>query len=125
MSNPAKKLEEFKEMLDFVAQQTGVSEHGRFSQAITEAYEDGIASVLYIRCLEHKAIPQFNFNGQTGEECGACIQERHLGFNDFVVILHQFLTHYPEDIFDGSSGDPGPHFVVKLREALKELDKKS
>jgi len=31
---------------------------------------------------------------------------------------------YPEDVFDGSSGDPGPVFVVKLREALAVLSRR-
>ncbi len=30
---------------------------------------------------------------------------------------------YPEDMFDGSSGDPGPLYVVALRDALVAIDR--
>lgn len=29
---------------------------------------------------------------------------------------------YPADIFDGSSGDTGPAYIVALREALKNIN---
>jgi hypothetical protein len=40
-----------------------------------------------------------------------------------VVVGRALLDHYyPADIFDGSSGDAGPAYVVALREALGRLD---
>ncbi len=46
------------------------------------------------------------------------------GFDDLVGILRWILdAHYPPEIFDGSSGDPGPVFIARLREALAGLEK--
>jgi len=43
-----------------------------------------------------------------------------------VAVGRALLDHYyPATIFDGSSGDPGPQYVVALREALKCLDEHS
>ena len=39
----------------------------------------------------------------------------------FISMAGAFLEHYPADIFDGSSGDPGPTFIVALRSALAAL----
>ena len=39
----------------------------------------------------------------------------------FIAGAEKWLTKYPPDIFDGSSGDPGPLFVVALRNALAAL----
>lgn len=43
---------------------------------------------------------------------------------DAVVLIGRVLldAHYPADIFDGSSGDPGPGYIVALREALRHVD---
>lgn len=30
--------------------------------------------------------------------------------------------YYPASVFDGSSGDSGPDFIVALREAIKRID---
>ena len=43
------------------------------------------------------------------------------GFHEFVALCRRWLETYPPDIFDGSSGDKGPRFVVALRKALKCL----
>lgn len=40
-----------------------------------------------------------------------------LSWSEFMTILGQFLTKYPADVFDGSSGDVGPRVVCLLREA--------
>lgn len=41
-----------------------------------------------------------------------------------VLIGRELLDHYyPADVFDGSSGDPGPEYVVALRAALNRLKK--
>lgn len=46
------------------------------------------------------------------------------GFDDLVGILRFILdAHYPPEIFDGSSGDPGPVFIARLRQALAGLEK--
>ena len=43
-------------------------------------------------------------------------------FSTLLLIARQLLeTKYPEEVFNGSSGDPGPVFVAKLREALKSV----
>lgn len=39
----------------------------------------------------------------------------------YIELTKQWLTHYPADIVDGSSGDPGPLFVVAVRNALAAL----
>ena len=43
---------------------------------------------------------------------------------DAVVLIGRALPdrYYPADIFDGSSGDPGPEYVAALRKALERID---
>jgi hypothetical protein len=44
-------------------------------------------------------------------------------FNWLVECVRLMLdTHYPVDVFDGSTGDPGDLFLTSLREALKQLE---
>lgn len=38
-------------------------------------YEQGIADVLRIRCMEHREVPQYNGNEAQGSECAACAVE--------------------------------------------------
>lgn len=40
-----------------------------------------------------------------------------------VAIIGRALlnTYYPSTVFDGSSGDPGPEYVVALRNALARI----
>jgi hypothetical protein len=38
-------------------------------------FENGVASVLRIRCTRHFKVPQLNANEHSGGECGACIAE--------------------------------------------------
>lgn len=40
----------------------------------------------------------------------------------YIELTKQWLAHYPADIFDGSSGAPGPLFVVAIRNALAVLE---
>lgn len=48
----------------------------------------------------------------------------HARFTDLVEVARALLDlRYPADVFDGSSGHPGPVFVSKLREALEALPK--
>lgn len=42
----------------------------------------------------------------------------------YIELTKQWLAHYPADIFDGSSGAPGPLFVVAIRNALAALEGK-
>ncbi len=49
---------------------------------------------------------------------------REPSWKTYITITEQWLTHYPPDIFDGSSGDPGPLFVVAIRKAVNTLLKK-
>ena len=49
--------------------------------------------------------------------------EGNMGFENFVGVAEKWLENYPPDIFDGSSGDAGPTFIVALRKAILELDK--
>ena len=35
-----------------------------------------IEDCLFHRCMDHKAVPQFNQNEASGAECGACIAEK-------------------------------------------------
>jgi hypothetical protein len=41
----------------------------------TEEFLKGVESVLSIRCMKHRAVPQYNHNESSGGECGACIAE--------------------------------------------------
>jgi hypothetical protein len=42
---------------------------------------------------------------------------------DAIVLIGEELlaAYYPEDIFTGVSGDPGPEYIVALRNALKRI----
>jgi hypothetical protein len=42
---------------------------------------------------------------------------------DAIVTIGEAILdhHYPASVFDGSSGDPGPLYVVALREALARV----
>ena len=44
-----------------------------------------------------------------------------IAFWSYVAITERWLKQYPADIFDGSSGDKGPLFVVAIREAVAKL----
>lgn len=45
------------------------------------------------------------------------------GFDHLVAMAKRILDlKYPADIFDGSSGDLGPDFVVRLRATIEELE---
>ena len=44
-------------------------------------------------------------------------------FDTLLWVGRRLLTeHYPADIFNGSSGDSGPEYVVALRKALDRCD---
>lgn len=44
-------------------------------------------------------------------------------FDTIMLLGRRILAeYYPEDIFNGSSGDSGPEFVVALRAAIKRID---
>jgi hypothetical protein len=44
-------------------------------------------------------------------------------FDTLAYIARVILDkHYPADVFDGSSGDPGPVFVARFREALEQVE---
>jgi len=43
-------------------------------------------------------------------------------WDDFIALTRAWLEKYPTDIFNGSSGDPGPLFTVGLHKLIKELD---
>ena len=42
---------------------------------------------------------------------------------DAIVTIGEMILdrHYPASVFDGSSGDPGPLYIVALREALAKV----
>lgn len=46
------------------------------------------------------------------------------GFDGFVEICKEFLTHYPPDIFVGGKADTdsGVEFVVNLRKAVAKIE---
>jgi hypothetical protein len=48
-------------------------------------------------------------------------RERLLGFWEFVDKCESWLQNYPAEIFDGSSGDPGPLFAVAVRDAVAKI----
>lgn len=47
---------------------------------------------------------------------------QQLGWFEYIEVTKEFLIGYPEDIFTGASGDPGPKFIVALRKAIAELE---
>ena len=50
------------------------------AEALAAAFQRGVEAVTAIRCAEHVAVPQYNTNGGSGGECGACVArevERH------------------------------------------------
>ena len=47
--------------------------------------------------------------------------EGNMGFENFVSVATRWLENYPPDIFTGVSGDPGPVFVVAIRNAIKAM----
>lgn len=45
------------------------------------------------------------------------------GWDAVVLVGRALLDHYyPADIFTGVSGDPGPQYIVALREALVRIN---
>ena len=43
-------------------------------------------------------------------------------WNTILFVGREVLDrHYPAEIFDGSSGDPGPAYIVALRKALSDV----
>jgi hypothetical protein len=52
------------------------------------------------------------------------VDDKYPPWDTLVWLGRRYLAEfYPPDIFDGSSGDPGPAYVVALREALARLDR--
>jgi hypothetical protein len=43
-------------------------------------------------------------------------------WEQFIGIMRKWLEKYPPDIFDGSSGDPGPVLTSALHKALRDYD---
>lgn len=52
--------------------------------------------------------------------------EEHIDKWNFDTLLYvgrrMLEEYYPPSVFDGSSGDSGPQYVVALREAIKRID---
>jgi hypothetical protein len=45
------------------------------------------------------------------------------GWRSLLTVGRMLLDNaYPEHIFNGSSGDSGPQYIVALREALRRID---
>lgn len=71
------------------------------------------------RCVRSKRDPRSLF-------CGPCLEtvmerDRFVEHEvrDLLRAAKALLRHYPEGIFDGSSGDPGPTLMVRLRKAVR------
>jgi len=47
------------------------------------------------------------------------------GWEDYIRITEEWLTHYPASIFTGVSGDPGALFVVDIRKAIEKLNERT
>jgi len=63
------------------------------------------------------------FRGDDAEQCKKILQDLYdPSWEEFIALCHRWMEKYPPDIFDGSSGDPGPLFVVALRDALTALE---
>lgn len=70
---------------------------------------------------ETVAIPDYDLWIAALEAAEAAMSEDPARWNfDTLVFVAQTLLdrHWPADVFDGSSGDPGPVFVARLRDAL-------
>jgi hypothetical protein len=72
--------------------------------------EQGIVRVVLLSDAEQA------ISDAVGEE-----RERLLGFREFVDKCESWLQNYPAEIFDGSSGDPGPLFAVAVRDAVAKI----
>lgn len=45
------------------------------------------------------------------------------GFYPFLAIMHEFMEHYPRNIFNNKTGDIGSTFIHNLRHAKDEFIK--
>lgn len=55
-----------------------------------KAFNDGVRSVISIRCMEHREIPEINLS--TGHsECGECIRQQC--YKDMMGLLRMALSH--------------------------------
>lgn len=73
------------------------------------------------KCGEHRQDIIEILEGRV-EELGADNQRlRDPDWVTYVTLTRAWLEKYPPDIFTGVSGDPGPLFVVAVRNALIEL----
>ena len=53
-----------------------------------------------------------------GAEAADAALEVLVTFEGMVWLGEQLLRHYPPDVFDGSSGDPGARLAVAVRDVL-------
>ena len=51
------------------------------------------------------------------------VNYKTLDFYGFVDLAKAWLRNYPPEVFDGSSGDPGPIFVCAIRQGVEELER--
>jgi len=51
-----------------------------------------------------------------GNDRQEAILEWNKRFSSWDMLMEILNEHYPADIFNGSSGDPGPQIAVKIRE---------
>jgi hypothetical protein len=105
---------ECKSVIDYVGERpltevrlaqppTGHLEQWKAIRSHCEAGNFGTAADVFAQAI----------SDAVGEE-----RERLLGFWEFVDKCESWLQNYPAEIFDGSSGDPGPLFAVAVRDAV-------
>jgi hypothetical protein len=84
----------------------------RFHHAETASdafFSEGVESVLYIRCMEHRAAPKIN-EAESGQgECGECIRQQC--WKDMLGLLASVIA-------DTSKSASGPYALKLLQKTL-------
>lgn len=99
----------------------------RMTEDQYRCFIEGVESVMLIRCIAHRSVPQYNQSESTGAECPACEIERlrlvFAGMPDPAAALATVRDALEEGIwnFESLEGDSDIRAIRKLRAALALL----